>query len=71
MDKTKIIMEKQKHKKDTGSAEVQAALLKERVKTLTDHLKAHPKDNHSRRGLIAIINRRKKLERYLSLHSKE
>lgn len=71
MDKTKIIEENQKHKKDTGSAEVQIALLKERVKHLADHLKVHPKDKHSRRGLIAMINRRKKLERYLSLHSKK
>ena len=68
MDKKKIISKVQAHKKDTGSSEVQVALLKEKITLLSAHLKEHPKDNHSRRGLIAMLNKRKKLEKYISTH---
>jgi small subunit ribosomal protein S15 len=50
---------------DTGSAEVQVALLTERVKDLTGHLKQFPKDNHSRRGLLKLVGRRRRLLAYL------
>ena len=50
---------------DTGSPEVQIALLTERITELTDHLRTHGKDNHSRRGLIGMVNRRNKLLKYL------
>ncbi len=53
------------NEKDTGSAEVQIALLTEHIKNLTEHFKTHKKDNHSKRGFMAMINRRKKLLRYL------
>jgi small subunit ribosomal protein S15 len=51
--------------KDTGSAEVQVALLTERITTMTQHLKSHPKDNHSRRGLTKMVARRTRLLTYL------
>lgn len=50
---------------DTGSAEVQIALLTERIRELTEHLKVHKKDNHSRRGLLVMVGKRKRLLRYL------
>lgn len=50
---------------DTGSPEVQVALLSEKIKQLTDHLKAHKKDNHSRRGLLKMVSKRRRLLRYL------
>ncbi len=53
------------HDKDTGSAEVQIALYTERIKMLTGHLKLHKKDNHSRRGLLLLVGKRRKLMRYL------
>jgi small subunit ribosomal protein S15 len=53
--KTKIIKETAVHDKDTGSAEVQVALLSKRIVELTDHLKKHQKDNHSRRGLLGMV----------------
>ena len=53
--KTKIIKETAVHAKDTGSSEVQVALLSKRINELTDHLKKHKKDNHSRRGLIKMV----------------
>ena len=51
--------------KDTGSSEVQVALLSERISAMTGHLKAHPKDNHSRRGLTKMVARRTRLLTYL------
>ena len=54
------------NKKDTGSAEVQIAVLSERIKNLTEHFKKHKHDNHSKTGLIAMVNKRKKLLNYLS-----
>lgn len=53
------------HKGDTGSPEVQAALLTEQIKNLTSHLKEHPHDVHSRRGLLSMVNRRRRLLQYL------
>ncbi len=50
---------------DTGSPEVQVALLTERIVTLTEHLKTHKKDKHSRRGLLMMVNRRNRLLRYI------
>jgi small subunit ribosomal protein S15 len=60
-----IVKSFQKHEKDTGSSEVQIALLTQRISYLTEHLKSHVKDFHSRRGLIALANRRRKLLDYL------
>lgn len=60
-----IVASFQKHEKDTGSSEVQIALLTQRISYLTEHLKLHVKDFHSRRGLIALANRRRKLLEYL------
>jgi small subunit ribosomal protein S15 len=63
--KEKIIGESKEHKTDTGSASVQIAILTEEIKQLTDHLKKHPKDNHSRRGLLGMVSKRKKLLNWL------
>ena len=54
------------NEKDTGSAEVQVAILSERINNLTEHFKEHKHDNHSKTGLIAMVNRRKKLLSYIS-----
>lgn len=63
--KQDIIKKHQTHEKDTGSAEVQIAVTTSRIKELASHLKKHPKDKHSRRGLLAMVNRRRKLLHYL------
>ncbi len=60
-----LVREHQRHEKDSGSPEVQAALITERVKYLAGHLKTHPKDNHSRRGLTLMVERRKRLLKFL------
>ena len=54
------------NEKDTGSAEVQVAILSERINNLTEHFKEHKHDNHSKRGLVALVNKRKKLLSYVS-----
>lgn len=54
-----------KNDKDTGSSEVQIALLTERIRTLTEHVKENKKDTHSRRGLVMMVSQRKKLLKYL------
>lgn len=64
--KTKIITGSATHKKDTGSPEVQVSVLTEQIKVLTEHLKTHKHDFHSRRGLIMMVNRRRKLLDYLN-----
>jgi len=64
--KTEIINEYKREEKDTGSPEVQVALLTERIKELTEHLKVHPKDNHSRRGMLKMVGKRRNLLNYLS-----
>lgn len=63
--KQKIIEDFATHKGDTGSPEVQAALLSEQIKNLTDHLKEHTHDVHSRRGLLSMVNKRRRLLQYL------
>ena len=62
--KKKIIVKHAKHQKDTGSAQVQIAILTERINELTEHLKGHKKDGHSRRGLLAMVGKRRKLLNY-------
>ena len=64
--KTEIIKEYKRDEKDTGSPEVQVALLTERIKELTEHLKVHPKDNHSRRGMLKMVGKRRNLLNYLA-----
>ena len=63
--KTEIIADNARSKGDTGSPEVQVAILTERIRNLTDHFKAHHKDNHSRRGLLMMVNKRRSLLAYL------
>lgn len=63
--KKKIIEEFKVHEKDTGSADVQVAILTEQIEALTKHLKKHPKDNASRRGLLKMVSKRKKFLDYL------
>lgn len=65
-DKKKIINKFQVAKNDTGSPEVQVALLTERIKKLTDHLKLHGHDMHSRRGLLSMVGKRRRLLNYLA-----
>ncbi len=64
-DKESIIAKHAKHDGDTGSPEVQIAILTARIETLTDHLKTHKKDHHSRRGLLMLVSQRKGLLEYL------
>jgi small subunit ribosomal protein S15 len=66
--KSKIAGEFGKHEKDTGSAEVQVALLSRQIDELAAHLKKNPKDNHSRRGLLKMVSRRRKFLEYLRKH---
>lgn len=63
--KQTAIKEYARHETDTGSAEVQIALLSKQIKALADHLKKHPKDNHSRRGLLMMVGKRRKFLRFL------
>ena len=63
--KTQIIENNARAKGDTGSPEVQVAILTERINNLTDHFKSHAKDNHSRRGLLTMVNKRRSLLDYL------
>lgn len=63
--KQEIIREFQLHSKDTGSPEVQIALLTERINHLVEHLKVHKHDEHSRRGLLKLVGRRRRYLRYL------
>ena len=63
--KSRIIGEHKKHEKDTGSAQVQIGMLSRRVEELSAHLKKNPKDHHSRRGLLKIVSKRRKLLTYL------
>ena len=68
-EKQKIIEEYQLKDRDTGSVEVQAAILTHRILELTEHLKIHKKDHHTRRGLLAMVSKRRKLLKYL--HGKD
>ena len=63
--KQEVIKKFQGHEKDTGSAEVQIALLTTRITYLTEHFRSHKKDFHSRRGLLKLVNQRRKLLEYL------
>lgn len=63
--KSEIIREYQLQEKDTGSPEVQVALLTERITYLTEHFKLHKKDHHSRRGLLKLVGQRRRLLNYL------
>ena len=63
--KSKLIKEHGRGKDDTGSPEVQVAILTERISNLTEHFKTHAKDNHSRRGLLMMVNKRRSLLDYL------
>jgi small subunit ribosomal protein S15 len=64
--KTEIVRSHQRNAEDTGSAEVQIALLTEKIQALTEHLKAHKKDHSSRRGLLKMVGRRNNLLKYLT-----
>ena len=68
--KQSIIGAYKTHEKDTGSAEVQVALLSERISYLTEHFKTHAKDHHSRRGLLKLVGKRRKLLDYLKSHNR-
>ena len=63
--KTKIIAENRTHEKDTGSPEVQVAILTERINQLTEHMKKNPQDKHSNRGLLKMVGKRRSLLDYL------
>ena len=64
-DKESIIKKFGKDKKDTGATEVQVAILTHRISELTEHVKIHKKDKHTRRGLVQLVSQRKKLLKYL------
>lgn len=63
--KARVIGEHKTHEKDTGSAQVQVAVLSRQIDELATHLKKNPKDNHSRRGLLKMVSKRRKLLSYL------
>ncbi|MHC4981570.1 MAG: 30S ribosomal protein S15 [Planctomycetota bacterium] len=65
-DKKKIVAENRRHEGDTGSAEVQIALLTEKINHLAEHMKTHKKDHASRRGLLKMVGKRSSLLKYLS-----
>jgi small subunit ribosomal protein S15 len=69
--KAQIIKSNRLHEADTGSPEVQVAVLTERISKLSGHLKAHKKDNHSRRGLLQMVNKRRRLLAYLKKKDEE
>ncbi|MCM8783274.1 MAG: 30S ribosomal protein S15 [Candidatus Omnitrophica bacterium] len=68
--KKKIITDFRVHEKDTGSCEVQIALLTERINLLSEHLKTHKKDHSSRRGLLKLVGKRRRLLDYLKRHDR-
>ncbi|HEY4384047.1 MAG TPA: 30S ribosomal protein S15 [Ktedonobacteraceae bacterium] len=68
-EKTEIIEDSRVHETDTGSPEVQVSILTTRIKGLTEHLKIHKHDNHSRRGLLMLVGQRRRLLTYLSKKS--
>ncbi|MAI06159.1 MAG: 30S ribosomal protein S15 [Alphaproteobacteria bacterium TMED87] len=69
--KQELIKSYSKNENDTGSPEVQVAILSERIKNLTEHLKTHIHDNHSRRGLLMMVGQRRRMLDYLSNKSRE
>ncbi len=70
-EKSQVIDKYRVHKSDSGSPEVQVALLSTRILQLTEHFKTHQKDHHSRRGLLTMVSRRRKLLKYLKDRSPE
>lgn len=70
-EKKDLIASQATHKKDTGSIPVQVSILTDRIINLTEHLKTHPKDEHSRRGLLLAVGKRRKLLKYYKDKSKE
>jgi small subunit ribosomal protein S15 len=71
VEKSNVISNFRVHKTDTGSPEVQVAILSRRIKELTEHFKTHKKDHHSRRGLLQMVARRRRLLDYLRSRSPE
>ncbi|NMB74945.1 MAG: 30S ribosomal protein S15 [Myxococcales bacterium] len=69
--KTEVIQKYRVHEKDTGSPDVQVALLTERIAYLTDHFKTHKKDHHSRRGLLKLVSQRRRLLDFLKRSDEE
>ena len=69
--KTELIGNYKTHDADTGSPEVQVAILSERINYLTEHFKSHAKDHHSRRGLLMLVGKRRRMLRYLERHDLE
>ncbi len=69
--KNELIGKYGRGEKDTGSAEVQVALLTERINDLTEHLRGHAKDHHSRRGLLMLVGKRRRMLRYLERNDLE
>ncbi len=69
--KTQVIGDYKRHDKDSGSTEVQVAILSYRIKHLTEHFKTHKKDHHSRRGLLGMVARRRRLLDYLKRKNPE
>ncbi len=63
--KAAVIEAHRRHESDTGSPEVQIAIFSERIRELTEHLKVHPKDHHTRRGLLKLVGKRRRLLAYL------
>jgi small subunit ribosomal protein S15 len=70
-DKAAVMKQHQKHAKDTGSTEVQIALITARIRDLTEHFKTHTTDHHSRRGLLKLVGRRRRLIEYLKSRNPE
>lgn len=70
-EKKTIIKDYSRHEKDTGSSEVQIAIMTARIKELTEHFKTHKKDHHSRRGLLKLVGRRRRLLEYLKKRDHE
>jgi small subunit ribosomal protein S15 len=70
-DKAKVVEDYQRSPGDTGSPEVQVALLTDRINHLTEHLRTHKKDHHSRRGLLMLVGRRRRLLDYLAKNDVE
>ena len=70
-NKNELIKKFSNNDNDTGSTGIQIAILSERINNLTEHFKTHNKDKHSKRGLVAMVNKRKKLLNYLLIKDKE
>jgi small subunit ribosomal protein S15 len=69
--KQQVVNDYRQHEKDTGSPEIQVALLTERINELTEHLKSHKKDQSSRRGLLKMVGKRSRLLKYLTAEDRE